>query len=699
MNSAERLQQLRQLFETAIELDPLARDAWLAQCLERDEELGAALQRLLEQDVKLAGSLTRRPFDAAAMFDNERLRAGMAVGAYTLEEEIGRGGMGQVFRATRTGSTTQPPVAIKLMRRDRVNPALLRRFSTERHILGALDHPGIARLLDAGTTDDGTPFVVMELVRGNAILDWCDGRNLGLWRRLELFRKVLAAVAHAHGNLVVHRDIKSGNVLVGDNGEPRLLDFGIAKPLGRMDGVDRTATADQFVSLFTAAPEQLEGGPVTIGCDVYALGMLLYELLCGRPPFAFGTMTPGDIDRAIRQMAPPTMASRVGDGDLGIVRARGLARARDLRVGLRGDIEHIVQRCLRKSPDERYATVDQLDHDIDHAMLGLPIRERQNDDWYRWRRFISRHRVSAALFAALVVAVVGAAGFGVRAGARLIEERDRAERAADLFTQAFAAANPLGLTEPGVSAREVLDSARLPLEALYRTHPDAYANIAGRLAQAELAAGSYVRASELAQRAISAAAQARLGGADLAPLLTLDARARIAVGDYAAADVLLDWAERQGGADAPAWMLAKGRLLFRRERCDEAIDVLRRALDAGAGGSDDTTIALRRELADVLRAAQRPGEAVVLLDQLVATLEAQLDPSHAQLVLSRLQRFEALRGTGSTPPAVLMQAREVVGDPGRDLGRAGATAVNARLAVADALPAALPHCRDLAGGP
>ncbi|MDC8011623.1 protein kinase domain-containing protein [Tahibacter soli] len=691
------MRQLRDLFETAIELDPLARDAWLAQWMERDEAVGAALRRLIDQDVRLAGARTRRPF-GAMLVDDERLCAGMTVGAYTLEEEIGRGGMGQVFRATRRDASSQPPVAIKLMRRDRVNPALLRRFSTERHILGALDHPGIARLIDAGTTDDGTPFVVMELVRGSAILDWCDRRGLGLWRRLELFRKVLAAVAHAHANLVVHRDIKSGNVLVTDGGEPRLLDFGIAKPLGRIDGADRTATADQFVSLFTAAPEQLEGGPVTVGCDVYALGMLLYQLLCGRPPFEFGTMTPGEIDRAIRQMPPPSMASRIGEVDATIVRSRGLARARDLRAGLRGDIEHIVQRCLRKSPDERYATVEQLDHDIDHAMLGLPIRERQSDGWYRWRRFVARHRVSAALFAAVIVAVVAAAGLGVRAHARLVAERDRAEHTANLFTQAFAATNPLELTEPGVSAREVLDAAREPLEAMYRTHPDTYANIAGRLAQAELAAGSYARASELAQRAVSAASQARLGAGDVAPLLTLDARARIALGDYAAADVLLDWAERQGGAQAPGWKLAKGRLLFRRERCDEAIATLRGALDDNAADGE-TTLALRRELADVLRAAQRPGEAVVLLDQLVASLEAQLGPGHPQLVLSRLQRFEALRDAAAPPPAVLTQARDVAGESGRGLGAAGATAIKARLALADGPPTPMPRCRDDAGGP
>jgi serine/threonine-protein kinase len=694
------MRQLRDLFQTAIDLDPLARDAWLAQCIERDEELGAALKRLLDQDLRLAGSRTRRPF-GDGLLDDARVREGTLVGAYTLEEEIGRGGMGQVFRATRTGAAALPPVAIKLMRRDRVNPALLRRFSTERQILGALDHPGIARLIDAGTTDDGTPFVVMELVRGSAILDWCDRRDLGLWRRLELFRKVLAAVAHAHGNLVVHRDIKSGNVLVGDNGEPRLLDFGIAKPLGRIDGAaDRTATADQFVSLFTAAPEQLEGGPVTTGCDIYGLGMLLYELLCGRAPFAFDTMTPGEVDRAIRQMPPPSMASRIGDADVAIVHSRGLVRARELRAGLRGDIEHIVQRCLRKRPEERYATVDQLDHDIDHAMLGLPIRERQYDGWYRWRRFVSRHRAGVALAAVATVAIVVAAAFGVREGARLIAERDRAEQTANFFTQAFAGANPLELTEPGVSAREVLDAAREPLEALYRANPDTYVHIAGRLARAELAAGAYARASELAQRAVSAASHAHLGGSNIAPLLTLDARARIALGDYAAADVLLDWAERQGGSNDPAWMLAKGRLLFRREHCGEAIAVLRRALDGGAidGMTIDveTSTQLRRELADVLRAAQRPGEAIVLLDQLVASLEAQVGPRHPQLVLSRLQRFEALRGTESPPQAVLTEARQIVGEPDGGLGRAGATAVGVRL-TADAPLAPLPHCRDLAG--
>ncbi len=351
---AERIRRLGELFDEALDLDPLAREALLERCHAEDPALAAELARLIERDQSLLGSeprtalgLVETSLDAR---DSDALAPGMHFGVYTLEQEIGRGGMGRVFRATRSGPDFLQEVAIKFVRRDLLHPALLRRFSTERAILAALDHPGISRLIDANTTPDGTPYVVMEFVRGQAIDGWADARTLGLSDRLALFRKVLAAVGHAHRNLVVHRDIKSSNVLVTDDGEIRLLDFGIAKPLGRLGDVNATQTMDRFLTPSSAAPEQLAGGPITVACDIHALGMLLYELLAGRLPFAFGNMTPGEIETAIRQLPPPPMTSRVGDGDLVLATARGFSSVRELREALRGDLEHIVQRCLRKLP-------------------------------------------------------------------------------------------------------------------------------------------------------------------------------------------------------------------------------------------------------------------------------------------------------------------------------------------------------------
>ncbi|HVJ61414.1 MAG TPA: serine/threonine-protein kinase, partial [Tahibacter sp.] len=512
--SPDRLRRLGALFDEALDLDPLAREAFVKRCMDEDTEIGAELERLIMRDLRLIGSQTQSAVGMVEVSldatEPDALKPGVTVGTYRLEQEIGEGGMGRVFRATRVGPDFSQEVAIKFVRRDLVHPALLKRFSTERAILAALDHPGISRLIDAATTTDGTPFVVMEFVRGRPIVEWCNTQNLTIAGRLTLFRKVLAAVAHAHRNLVVHRDIKSSNVLVTDEGETRLLDFGIAKPLGRIGNTDATDTAERFLTPRSAAPEQLEAGAITIACDIYALGMLLYEILSGRSPFTFDTMTPGEIENAIRHVPPPPMTSRVADGDTDAAKQRSLAGVRDLRSELRGDLEHIVQRCLRKRPDERYGTIDQLDSDVEHVLEGRPIRERQSDRWYRWRKFVARHKVASGLVAALFVTIVLAVAAIARQTIAVAHERDRAQRAVGLLKSAFAAANPMQIDGANVTARQVLDAARPGLEATFETQPDVYADLGETLAEVELSVGLGQQASELARRARLAAQAAGL---------------------------------------------------------------------------------------------------------------------------------------------------------------------------------------------
>lgn len=666
----ERIRRLGELFDEALDLDPVEREALIARCRAEDPALADELTRLIERDRSLLGSqprsalgLVESGLDAR---DSDALQPGMQFGVYTLDQEIGRGGMGRVFRATRSGPDFEQEVAIKFVRRDLLHPALLRRFSTERAILAALDHPGISRLIDAATTPDGTPYVVMEFVRGQAIDGWADARMLGMSERLTLFRKVLAAVAHAHRNLVVHRDIKCSNVLVTDDSEIRLLDFGIAKPLGRIGNVSATMTVDRFLTPSSAAPEQLAGGPITVACDIHALGTLLYELLSGRLPFAFDTMTPGEIERTIREVPPPPMISRIGDGDTVLAQARGFASVRTLREALRGDLEHIVQRCLRKRPGERYGTVEQLDHDIDCVLRQQPIRERQSDRWYRWRKFVARHRVASGLTAVLLLTIAAAVAAIVRQNVTITHERDRAQRAVGLLKNAFTAANPTEVAGANVTARAVLEAARPSLEATFESQPDVYAELASTLAEVELAIGLSPQASELAERAVKAADNARLTPDKVGQLLILEARARTSAGDYTMAERRLQRAATLGLRDTPEWEFAMGMLDYHRSRSKEAIRHLELAVNATRNRppSDDVANLARLHLAGALRVADRNEEALALLDQTLAWQSAGLASDHPRLTLVRLYRLDALRRVRGAAAAV-PDARRVVAEVDR----------------------------------
>lgn len=683
---AERIRRLGELFDEALDLDPVAREELLTRCRSEDPGLADELARLIERDRSLLDSeprtalgLVETSLDAR---ETDTLRPGLTFGVYTLEQEIGRGGMGRVFRAMRNGPDFRQEVAIKFVRRDLLHPALLRRFSTERAILAALDHPGISRLIDANTTPDGTPYVVMEFVRGQTIDGWTDARMLGLNERLVLFRKVLAAVAHAHRNLVVHRDIKSSNVLVTDDGEIRLLDFGIAKPLGRLGNANATLTMDRFLTPSSAAPEQLAGEPITVACDIHALGMLLYELLAGRLPFAFGNMTPGEIEHAIRRLPPPSMASRVGDTDTVLAQARGYAKVRELRDALRGDLEHIVQRCLRKQPAERYGTVDQLDHDIDCVLKEQPIRDRQSDRWYRWRKFVSRHRLASTLSAVLFLTIATAVIAILRQNVAIKHERDRAQRAVGLLKNAFAAANPIEVAGANVTARAVLEAARPSLEATFDAQPDVYAELAGTLAEVELAVGMSPQASDLAQRATQAAANAGLSPDRIGALLILETRARIGAGDYAAAKDRLNRAARLGLRESPEWQLAQGMLNRHRSEIKEAVEHLGQAVRGTQNRppSDDTANMARLQLAAALRAANRPQEALALFDQTLTWQGSSLESDHPRLILVRMYRLDALRRVRGAAAAV-PEARKVVAEVDRIYGLNSTVAATARMSL------------------
>jgi len=661
----QQIRRLGEWFDAALLLDGADRDSFLARCDADDAELGRRLRALLRRDARLSDATgdTTVP-DAMRRLRGLRDgqdRAVVHAGEYRLIEEIGHGGMGRVWRASREREGFTQEVAIKFVRRELLHPALLKRFSTERRILASLDHPGIARLIDADTSEDGTPYVVMDYVRGIAVDRWCDRERLDIAARLRLFRQILAAVSHAHACLIVHRDIKAANVLVSDTGQAHLLDFGIAKQLHGEDAA--TATAERFFTAHSAAPEQLSGAPVGVACDIYALGMLLYELLAGRAPFDFMGLSPGEVERSIRGVPPPSLSNRAALGDPDVLRHRGCRHSVDLQHALQGDVEHIVQRCLRKLPSERYPSVAALDADIDNLLHRRPISARMNDRWYRFGKFVARNRLAFGSAIALTATVTIAVLMLARQSLILAAERDRAQDAIALLKNAFAAANPTQVAGSAVSARQVLDAARPALEERFASQPALYAELAATLVDVELSLGRGREAAALAARAAQAAERAQLAPAQRRDLLILQARAATSIDDAAAAARYLESARALGGAQDVAWQLARGRLLYLDDDTAAAVLALRQAVAATAGrdARDQLATTARLQLAQALRLDGDNAAALDVLDETLAWQRRSLDPRHPRITLTRLQRLVPLRRERGAP-AALDEARDVLSD-------------------------------------
>jgi non-specific serine/threonine protein kinase/serine/threonine-protein kinase len=326
--------------------------------------------------------------------------SGRHAGPYKLVRVLGRGGMGVVYLGARDDDQFEKRVAVKLMNPARYSPTLLRRFRDERQILAALEHPFIARLLDAGLTPDGIPYIVMDFVEGEPVHEYCKSRELSVRQRLELFLKVCDAVHFAHKNLIIHRDLKPTNILVTAEGTPKLLDFGIARILPRAaaDTSQVTSPLAQALTPEYASPEQLCGGNLTIASDQYSLAVLLYELLTGRRPYVIEGRQLDDIVQVVCHDEPLRLSSAVS------------ADSPRLAKGLKGDLDYIVAKALRKNPEDRYGSVEQLATDIRRQLDGYPVEARRGSFRYAATKYVRRHKASiAGVVVALAIAVAGVA--------------------------------------------------------------------------------------------------------------------------------------------------------------------------------------------------------------------------------------------------------------------------------------------------
>jgi eukaryotic-like serine/threonine-protein kinase len=460
----DRWQKLQELFAQALEQAPAQRVLWLEQ-LDVDASLRSELSAMLMADVALADQVTPMAAGVLAEQASHEANIGQQFGNYRVLSFIGAGGMGQVYRAERTDGVVRQDVAIKLLSGFGSSEAVLRRFDTERRILARLQHPGIARFLDAGNAAEpgrsAQPYVAMELVDGVPINEYCASMHLDVAQRVKLFLRVLDAVAYAHTQLIVHRDLKPGNVLVDRAGNPRLLDFGIAKPLADLDGEltagERTSTHLRSFSARYAAPEQVRGDATGVACDIYALGGLLYELLSGSHALALDGLSWAQALPVVEHEVPKPPSTRTAP--LAVPLPYALK-------SLRGDLDRIVLHALKKLPEERYASVEAMRADLSRYLLGEPISLRSTIASYRLRKFVSRYKLPVFLASSLVIGSLSTSVVLWHQQRALTEQRDRAiaeqERAegvTNLLLSAFKAADPSQNRGNEVKAREVLDQA------------------------------------------------------------------------------------------------------------------------------------------------------------------------------------------------------------------------------------------------
>lgn len=514
------------LFEAALERPPKEREEFLAQSCAGAPDVQAEVEELLEAAaaadpwIACAESLVQRAAYGALTGetdDADEIRGpgravrpsrdpmrGRRIGPWRIIERLGRGGMGDVYRVERADGQFEQVAALKLLRRGLDTDDILDRFAAERQILATLTHPNIARLLDGGATEDGRPYLVLEYVEGDPITEYCDAESLGIEERLRLFVTACRAVQHAHQNLVLHRDLKPSNILVTSEGQVKLVDFGIAKLLDEAGSgpMLRTRTGMRMMTPEYASPEQVRGETVTTASDVYQLGMLLYELLARARPYELRHRSLLEMERVVCEEEPPAPSRRVRE-------LPGAPDAARLRRRLRGDLDAVVLRTLRKEPEVRYGSVAPLLDDVDRYLKGLPVRAGGDGLLYRARKFVWRRRWPLSTAAALILLAVSYLAMAAAQSGRLARERDRArveaakaEEVREFLVGLFDAADPAVTGGNTVTARALVDEGARRVRRELTAQPEVRAEMLSALADVYRRLAVPDRALSLAREAL-----------------------------------------------------------------------------------------------------------------------------------------------------------------------------------------------------
>jgi serine/threonine-protein kinase len=657
----ERFEQVEALFREALVAQPPDLGAFLDLRCGGDAELREQVRTLLAAHREAGSFLEPEPEADPRPAGSEPATdlVGRTVGAYRIVRWLGGGGMGDVFLAERADDAFRKRVAIKVLRPGKGSEAIVRRFTTERQILAALDHPIIAKLIDGGTIAEGLPYIAMEYVEGKPIDRYCDDRRLGVDDRLALFVTLCEAVQFAHANLVVHRDLKPSNVLITRDGVLKLLDFGIAKLLNPELSVAESAATVSVLRMLTpdhASPEQIQGGPITTASDVYSLGVVLYELLAGRGPYRLSSRTPAEMIDAIchREPEPPSAAVRRSDRTTRPAEPAaedaappGSDRRSDdaarLRRALTGDLDAIVGKALRKTPEQRYPSVALLAEDVRRHLEGLPVRARRGTLRYRSSKFARRHRWSLLASAAVLVALLGLGGRlvweGNRAEAALATaetERQRSERLVEFLVALFAAPNPRTDRDASVTAREMLQRGAEKLTTELADQPEVQARAQSEIGLILNELGEYRTAAELLERAI--ATQRALGDdRRTARSYSILASVRIYQGRYGVAEALLRQAEAilRRLADGPDQDLANvlhelGLVALQRGRTGQASQLVEEALTMhrAVRGDEIDEAQMMNTLGGIRQREGRLDDAETIYRRVLAIRLEALGPGH-----------------------------------------------------------------------
>jgi eukaryotic-like serine/threonine-protein kinase len=578
-----------------------------------EDELLAERAGFLSRPLNDFGDDFDGAFDGA--FDGGREARGRRVASYRILDEIGAGGMGVVYLAERADGHFEQKVALKLSQLGVESAEAVRRFERERQILSHLNHPNIGRLLDGGLTEDGKPFFAMELIDGVAIDQHCDQRRLSLRERIELFLTVADAVAYAHRNLVVHRDLKPSNILVDAQGQVKLLDFGIATLLDADgEGPERTVTVHRFVTPSHASPEQLRDEPVTTASDVYQLGLLLFELLTGRRAYDLTSRSRRQIERIVCESSAPLASQVVGTP--APVRsgrtpptpeeraaARRTTPAR-LRRALSGDLDAILDTALRKEPERRYSSVDDLIADLGRYLSGKPVEARRSTLGYRASRFLARHRIAVTAAALVALSLVAGTAASWMQARQKAAEAAKAEAVKTFLVELFRAADPVASGGEEVSARTLLEQGASRLASELAGQPEIRSELEQVVGDLFFALGAYDDALTHAETRLALVRERHPGDhPDVAQALFFLGDVLREVGRYEEAEPWLRESlemyrrlEGEEGRHVARGLSTLGQTLSDRGEYEAAVEMLERSLEIRRLAFGDTS----REVAATL---------------------------------------------------------------------------------------------------
>ncbi len=575
-----RVVRLEALFDEALSRPESERESFISAHASDEPELLSELRALLVAHARSDGQL-ESPLRTRA--DQSAQRVGARLGAYEVGRLIGEGGMGAVHEAVRADDQYRQRVAVKFLRRSSASDHSVRRFRAERQILANLQHPNIASLIDGGVTPDGQPYFVMEYIDGEPITRWCDSRSLDVNARLALFRQVCAAVSAAHRKLVVHRDLKPGNILVTAEGTVKLLDFGIAKLLRDEGDTDEpmTQVGQRAYTPEYASPEQVRGLHVDTSTDVYSLGVVLFELLAGQRPFVLQGKHLAEVERIVCETPAPKPSSTLASNRWQQLGERSEARA---QRSIAGDLDAIVLMALRKEPARRYASVDDLASDVARYLNGLPVSARPERIGYRVTKFIRRRKLETAATAIALLSLIGGTFAALRQARKAEAQSARATEVTRFLTTMLGSSNPESFGKD-IKMREVLDSAVRRTDSL-RATPELEAEVREIIGGTYLALGEHDKAQEQFIRDLAARRRAVPQG-NYATAITLSKLSLVheSSGRYDVADSLLVEAEKlfkqyphPGPIEEATALENRARVLGRAGNNKDAMPLLRQSL-------------------------------------------------------------------------------------------------------------------------